>query len=255
MGDTNNNQNKEKMYEENYYSRMRFYDNTNMSLGFSFWKGMLKIYISQNTAAPGGFPKYDELVYIHMSPAKAKILANGITELLAEGDKSTKLYGVNTGSGEVQGLIACGNRNGRKYLVIGKVDPNGKAVDTQEFEFTSDYNFGLVFSNIEKMEFERNYYNNMDIESFRDLLEDYARSTNGAMGYAVADIARYETAKNNNKIMAIQDALGIEKKSSSSAPKGSSSNSFFNKPAGASSSTASTRGRSTSIDDLDDLDD
>ena len=51
------------------------FKNGDLSLGFAFWKGLLKVSISQAKQTYSG-TEYEELTYIHLSPLKAKLLSD-----------------------------------------------------------------------------------------------------------------------------------------------------------------------------------
>lgn len=263
MGDVNQ-QNRRDLNDQ-FYSRMKF-SSKNLSMGFGFWKGMLKISISEKAESNnGGFPQYNEVVYIHLSPTKARILKHEIKKFLAEpATVDTPPRGVNTGSSDVQGMIFIGNREDstpdipRRYMTIGKVDASGNIVDSCEFDFNSNYHFGVVFTNTSgQLQISKEYYDDLEIEQFVTFLDEYIWSANGSTGYFTTDLARYQTARIENKIDDIATAVGVEKKSSggqTNRSNGDFNKSFFASTGGADSRSNSNRGRSstTSFDEIED---
>lgn len=262
MGDVNNQQNKNQMYENNYFARTKFNNYAErLSVGFSFWKGMLKIAIAQDDSREGERSKYTELVYIHMSPFKAKLMAEAIGEFLKEPATSQKVYGINTGSSEVQGIIAVGNmpestdETPMRYLLIGKVDPSGHVTDSVKFIFNTNYHWYNKFTDFGSMKFEKVYDNALEVTTLKEILEDYQRSSNGAYAYSHVDIVRYDNKISNDKIADIQRALGIEKRSPNKNS-GSFQNSFFAQTGGGGeallgNNNSSRPSRGGSIDDLE----
>ena len=75
-GNSNSNNNSNKVYEGTYYSRLRLkQSDSSKTIGVSFRSGLL--IISINLAENGSF-KYEPTETIYLSPTKAKLLANQI---------------------------------------------------------------------------------------------------------------------------------------------------------------------------------
>lgn len=261
MGDVNNQQNRRSL-DDNYYSRTRITANQRV-VGFSFWKGMLKLSISERIDNQGSNPTFNELAYIHLSPTKARIFKEEIDKFMID---PSRPRGVNSGSSEIQGVIIIGAREGstpetpRYFLLIGKVDATGKFVDRCELDFNFNYHSGLVFNDIgDSVDFEKEYYDDLEVRQLKTMLEEYCWSCNGATGYFSADIARYETARMENKIDDMVASMGIERKSSRSNTGnngGGYNKSVFgmNPPSGNGSNGAahnSSRGSSYRIEDME----
>ena len=70
----------------------------------------------------------------------------------------------------------------------------------------------------------------------KNAIEDFSRTSNGAVGYAVADMARWDTHRMNKRIDQIFDKLGIERQNYSNGSNKGSNNFLDN----ASSSSRST---------------
>ena len=257
LGDNTNN--KKQNYEETYYSRMRFtnYEDKKM-LSFSFWKGFLKIAISDiRESATGAGIEYDEIGSIHLSPTKAHILKEQILQFRSLEDSATtnKSFGVDTGIGENKNFIAIGNKETsseddiQRTLFIGKVDINGNLLEGNQFNFNHKYHFGIEWKDLQAMEFDANYLDNTELDMFIVLLDQYISAMSGAIAYSVMDLGRFNNSRLNTKIELVMNKLGIETKSSKQA----SSESYFNKNGlGAASPENNNRARSqrTSIDDI-----
>lgn len=216
-----NNQNDRGLYEPNYYARLTFKNpDDGLTVGSAYWKGSLKLTINERK----NNDKPNELAYIHLSPMKASILAKCVADVIATDEDIIK--GVPTGAGETQGLITVGRENGAPFLVLGQVDKNGNMTQSQRFNFIQDYHFGLTFSSLSTMEFEKTYENNEELLQFQHLLEDFSRSANGAIGASVWGVARYETAKLNNMVYKLAEKMGVETGGNSSNS-GSANQSYF----------------------------
>ena len=217
------NQNKtNSLYEPSYYSRLRFtnYDDK-LALGFTFWKGALKISISESGSANEG--RNNELAYIHLSPIKARIFAESVQKII-EDPETFDIYGIDTGSGDTSGFIAIGRDMGKPYLFIARVNNKGGYESSQRFNFNFDKNHILKVNDLNKLSYQKEYDNSVELEMFRDALMDYSRSASGAIAASVHDIGRYEAAKINNIIRKVGESMGVSGKSNSSG----SGNSFFN---------------------------
>lgn len=254
LGDNNN---KKQNYENTFYSRTRFtnYDEKK-TLSFSFWKGLLKIAINEVKEAYSGV-EYNELASIHLSPNKAFILKNQLLELKSLKDSATtsNAFGVDAGAGEVKSFIAFGNlpestkEDIQRYLVIGKVQPDGTVVERSSFNFNHNYYFGIEWNNLEKMDCTTTYQNDVELDMLIIVLDEYIKAITGATAYSVMDMARFDYSRINTKIELVMNKLGIESKSSRQV----SSESYFNKNGlGADSPENTNRARSqrTSIEDI-----
>ena len=253
LGDGNNKNNGSKTnYENSYFSRIKFNNrDQKLSLGFSFWKGLLKVSISEEEVSSTGV-KYNEVASIHLSPMKAKLLHGILVNEIITGKKKQS-FGINTGMGETQSLITFGFENDDIYVTICKLSPEGVISDSVKFTFNSNYHYDITYNNFDKMDFVQNFRNMAEIEMFATVLDEYVKSVTGAVGYGVMDMIRFDMSRVNTKLDLVMESMGIERKSSYQ-PSGSASNSYFNKN-GAASSTNSNRGRSEhrSLEDMDDM--
>lgn len=220
------NQNSNEMYEANFYPRLKFRnDDDKLELRFSLWKGSLKIAISEKPT--GGSDKPKEYAYIHLSPTKAKIMSQLIKNV-KENPDDHQIYGINTGVGETRGLITISNGNdGVPYTVIGKVDSDGSFVQSQRYNFNTNYHYSLVIDDIQNLSFSKAYHDDTELDQLQHALEDFARHSNGMMAASVWDIGRYELNKMNKLTYKIAEKLGVETQKSGSSYNRGGSNSFF----------------------------
>lgn len=218
----NNTQNDKGLYEPNYYSRLQFKNpEQNLTIGFTYWKGSLKVVITERKNGQ----RPEEIAYIHLSPMKAYLLAGFVEKVIESGDDN--VYGVNTGVGETQGLITIGRENGAPYIIIASIDKDGNYTSSQRFDFIQNYHYGLTISNLQNMEFSKEYDDNAELNQFRHVLVDFARSANGALGASVWGVARYETAKQNNLLYRIGDKMGVIDKANGNSGGGNAGSSYF----------------------------
>ena len=232
--------------EPSYYSRIRITNPTdNIGLNFTFWKGLLKVSIVESGNAQEG--RSNELAYIHLSPTKARLMAQCVDKILSD-EKSSDIYGINTGIGEINGFMAISRDMGNPYLIIAKVGQNGYE-SSQRFNFNHDYDYFLQVSDLENLKYKKEYNNSIELKTFRDLLEDYARAASGAYGAAYYDIGRYETAKNSNMVRKIAEKVGVELYNGNNNYNGRNN---FSQPSGdASRMNNSSNKRYSNIDELD----
>lgn len=245
-GNYQNARGNQQQYEPTYYSRLRMNNpKDNLSLQFSYWKGMLKIYITEAGSAQEG--RANELASIYLSPTKARLMVNCIDKIIDD-EKSSDIYGINTGIGEVNGFMAISREAGVPYLIIAKVSQNGYE-SSQRFNFNHDYDYFLQVSDLENLKYKKEYNNSIELKTFRDLLEDYARAASGAYGAAYYDIGRYEAAKNSNMVRKIAEKVGVELYNGNNNYNGRNN---FSQPSGdASRMNNSSNKRYSNIDELD----
>ena len=255
LGDNNKKQN----YENTFYSRLKFtnYDEKKM-LSFSYWKGFLKIAISNIKESAMGI-EYEELSVLHLSPIKAQILKEQLFTFrnMKDSETTNKSFGIDTGIGETKNFIAIGNTDSSKKddiqrtLLIGKVDVNGNLLEGNSFNFNHQYHFGIEWTDVKSMKCTTTYHDNIELDLFITVLDEYVKAMTGAIAYSVMDMGRFDNSRINTKIELVMNKLGIESKSSKQA----SSESYFNKNglgSGAASPENTNRARSqrTSIEDI-----
>jgi len=220
-----NNQNQNSMWEASYYSRLRIKNpEENLSLSFTFWKGTLKVSIVEAGSAQEG--RNNELAYIHLSPTKARILAEGV-DRIAKDPETKDVFGVDTGTGDTRGFIAIGRNMGKPFLFIAKVNSKGQYESSQRFDFNTDYNYLLKVFDVSELKCQKEYMNGIELQQFSDLLNDYARYASGAAGAAYYDIGRYEAAKLSNMVRRVAEKTGAIDTNYRGGG-GKSNNSFFN---------------------------
>lgn len=230
IADSNNNgTNNGKLFESTYYSRLRIKNpESKLTLTPSFRSGLLVLDISEQKE---GF-KYDSLINICLSPTKAKLFAGEIDKFkeyynsgnIIEG----KAFGVNAGMGDKVSYIGI-HADTQKiiYITIGKIDGSGNIIDQVTTSFNRDYHFALEWDNIENMDVAKSYNNDIELEQLYELLKDFGRHMNGAIGYSTIDLGRYDTARILKKMDPIFDKLGIERLNNGNGNNYSRGNNFL----------------------------
>ena len=209
-----NNQNSNKVYEPNYYSRLKIKNSEDkLVLSAKFSQGLLYLDISEIS---DNF-KTDQVELICLSPTKAFLLASEIKNFInyisnTDDIDICKAFGVNGGMGEKVSYIGFHATKDKEILItIGKFDNEGRIIQSHTMHLNKDYNYSLQWSDIDNNRISKNYNNMVEITQILYLLEDFARCMNGAFGYSTLDLNRYEASKNNNNFKLIFDKLGIER--------------------------------------------
>lgn len=247
FNNSNNNGNQQgnnKLYDSTFYSRLRFRGKDN-SISISYRAGLmcLELYTVEATTY-----KVNPIGNVWLSPIKASMLATEIKKFkeYLQSDKIDEkvAFGVNAGMGEKVSYIGFHTNKDKDVIItIGKFDDNGQIIESHDFNFVKDYNYSLEWTDINKMQIEKVYYNYIELDMIHNAIADFGRSMSGASAYAGLDLNRYEQARILRKMDPIYDKLGIDRKFGGNS-NGGGTNNFLNN---ASSS------RSTSIDEVEDL--
>ena len=249
IGDnTNSSNNNGKLYENTYYSRLKFKNSDNkLSLTPYFKSGLLVFELNE---LKEGF-KYDAVINVFLSPTKAKLFAEEIRKFkeyyLAGNIIPGKAYGVNAGMNDKVSFIGIHADTDKNILVtIGKFDGNGTITELCTTSLNIDYHFALEWENIERNDVSKAYNDLLELDQMIELCEDFGRHMNGAIAYSVADLTRFDTARIIKKMDPIFDKLGIERKVYNSNGSSNRGNSFLENSGRATSNH-------TSFDNMDDL--
>lgn len=254
-GTTNNgSSNSGKIYDNTYFSRQRF-RNTNISTALStkFNGGLLKLEISN---IKDGF-NYEPVIEISISPTKALMLCDEIKKF-KEYIKGKKIeenvaFGINAGMNEKISYIGLhSNENKDIFLTIGKFDGSGAIVESATYTMNKDYHFSLEWKDIAANDLDKVYHDNVELDQFETMIEDFAHYMNGALAYSVWDIGKYDTSRILRKMDPIFDKLGIERLSGNKSNRSFGTNNYLNN---ASKSSNHTSYDSLIPDDIPDMDD
>ena len=241
LGDDNKNGNKGN-YENEFFSPTKLVNyNEKMSIGFSFWKRMLKITISKINEGDSS-DKYDKLAYVHLTPDKASMLLEALKKARETPDVT---FGVDSGMSETKNVSAFTNTDKGMIFTIAKVDLNGKITDQFDYLFDKESAYTLSWKDFQSMDFERTPLPENEIDRFALVLEQFVVSMTGAVPYGVCDMNRFDNSRINTKLNKICEKMGIEFKGGKGGY--SSSNSYFSRNGGGAKS------ESTTMDDIDDM--
>lgn len=228
MGDIGNNSNAQQ-YGTTYYTRFNLKtEDGKLKLSPSFKNGLMNINISKNK----GDYNYESVTYITLSPTKASILASQLEQFLKDyvsgKAKDGVAYGVDTGFKDIRPIICATLIGGNPVITIGKVTPDGRIDQRTDFPINTKYHYGLNWKNLDKMEVEKTYYNDIEIIQLIALLKEFAKQAFGAGAAATCEMMRIDPKVFSDTIAAAADKFGIEIKRSSGRSS-STGNSFFNK--------------------------
>jgi len=244
-----NSNNTEKDYRPTVYGGYSFANPAAASgasrIAITYWKGLMKLHIQpKDENNSQNFVKYDDKNgnYAFVTPAKAKLLVDGIDKLI-NGDFSS--YGV-TVSNDTR-LITITKKGDAYLLVIGNASPSGiEGIVT--YEFSTGFYKGVT-----NFDLDTNTFSTEDMDAAFELrmlqtnLYEFYKASCSATAYSVVDAMYFSSSKHTYETLNnIASKLGV-----TTGGKASKSNaSFFNmNPSGGSNS-----GRASSApEEIDDV--
>jgi len=129
------------------------------------------------------------------------------------------------------GLVSISN--GKEFgvlnpcLVIRKVNETTGAVESSYvYEFKTKFHYGIRNFDEKTSEFDIVYYENIELDQLKTLLEQYYTAMTYATAYSVIDSSKFENSRVNTKLGLIAAKLGVEFKGGKGSE--SSGKSFFN---------------------------
>lgn len=222
----------------------------------SFQLGMLKLSIFPKMKNSGtDYDKYDKDngVAIYLTHTKAKLLLDDAREFYNNPDMATSV-GVDSGTGENQGLIQFSN--GAEFgvthpcLVIRRLIANADGASITSsfaYEFKTQTHYTIRNFDTNTMNFDKIYHDDLEIEQFFTLLEQYVLAQTNAIAFTVKEQLNYNYNKLNEKVDSVLEHLGVEVKNNSNNSNNKNSVSIFgNKDSGRQFSTKT-------IDDIDNM--
>lgn len=248
-----------KGYSVNVYSDYSFanpnskVDQTRLSSTFCL--GLLKLEIApkeQNSDKP--YPTYDSKagVAVYLSHTKALILLEEMEAMEADPSIATSV-GVDSGSGEKQGIIQISNGaefgTTNRCVIIRKIgiDSNGGGYVSASFATElkeDDYHYSIRNFNADNpTEFDKIFHNDIEWTQLKTLLRQFVIAQTNAVAYSVMEQMKYNNSRVNTKLDLIMEKNGIEKKSYG----GNYNNSSIFQNGGSNNS------KQSSIDDINDL--
>jgi len=246
LGNYNNNSNEKKNYSPTVYSSYGMGNpesTVDASLfSASFWNNMIKLSISPRKKTDDTTVKYDtdNAIAIYLAHTKANIFYQEICKFQENPD----LY-ENQGVASGEGLISISN--GKEYgincpcIIIRKIDgETGACKSSYAYQIKQDYHYGIRNFDQKTNDFDKVFYNSIEIEELKILLKTYYESMSGAAAYSVIDNLKYDFSRVNTKLELIGDKVGVDfTRKGGNAGNGKSSSSIFNtkEPRNFSSST------------------
>lgn len=259
LGDTYNNNKYDKKVniDPTVYSAYKMSNTEGIDpsqLNISFWNSTLKITISPKKNTPNGEIAYDHdnNAVIYLSHTKARILAE---EIIAFKNGKINNVSVDTPKGIIS--ISNGKEFGVNsiFLVIRTFDTeNNKVSSSYAYEFRKGYHYGIRNFNEENLsDFEKVYYDELELDQFLTLLTEYYKAMTGAVAFTVIDQFKYNNSRVQTKLDSIAMKLGIEWNGGGNKSGGNRSSFFSNKePQG---SSAFKTGSISDLEGLEEFDD
>lgn len=197
------------------------------ALSFSFFRNLLKIQISPKLTNPSGDRMWDHenAANVYLTHTKARMLRDQIDLVL-----SGKAFngGVNSGADSLISFSNGKEVNTTNYcLIIRKIDQStGAVTSTYVYEFKTDYHYAISDFDAASANYEKIFFNSLEIEQFKDLLEQYYLAMTNSTAYSVINNMRFDMSRINTKLNDIAEANGITYEN-----KGYKNNSsYFNRP-------------------------
>lgn len=252
LGDTyNNNKNDRKVNNDpTVYSNYKFSNINSIdpsSLSITFWSNTMKLTIApkKNTTNGDISFDYDNATSAYLTHTKARILAEEIRAFM-EG----KINSVSVDTSRNLISISNGKEFGVNslFLVIRTFDQTNNTVSSSyAYEFKKQYHYAIRNFDEKNIDnFEKTYYDDLEIEQFLTLLEEYYKAMTGAIAFTVVDQQKYNNSRINTKLDSIANKLGIDW-NTGNKNNGGNSGAFFSNREPQSTSTF----RSGSIEDLE----
>lgn len=250
----NNSNNNTKQYIQEHYS---IYNMSNVNspldpskLSYGFWAGKLKISISplKKTNDNSIAFDYENNISVYVTHTKAYILSTMIKEWIK--DKSYAFnVSIDTGS---NGMVTLSD--GVEYgltipcVVLKNVDENGETKSSFVYTIKDNYHYGIKNYNDKTKDYERVYFDDLEIMQLIQVLDSYVESATGAQAAFIAEELKYDFSRLNTKSNLICEKLGIQSKDDKGNYSKKPSSSFFSK----STDNNSVPVKNSSINDLDD---
>lgn len=215
LGDTYNNNQSDKKgnIDPTVYSPYKFTNTEGIdpsALSITFWGSTMKVSISpkKNTANGEVAFNYDDGISIYLTHTKARLFAEEIKAFM---NGKIENAGVDTNKGFIS--ISNGKEFGTNgiFLVIRSFDQNNNTVSSSyAYEFKKQYHYSIRNFKEKTIEFEKTFYDVIEIDQFVTLLEEYYKAMTGAVAFTVIDQSKYNFSRINTKLDSIANNLGIE---------------------------------------------
>lgn len=235
LGDTynNNKYDRKANNDPTVYSPYRFSNTDGIDpsqLSISFWNSTLKVAISPRKNTSNGEPAYDHdnAASIYLSHTKARILAE---EIIAFKKGKINNVSVDTPKGVIS--ISNGKEFGvnSTFVVIRTFDLENNTVSSSyAYEFKKGFHYGIRnFDEKNLNDFEKIFYDEMELDQFLTVLTEYYKAMTGAMAFTVIDQMKYNNSRTQTKLDSIAMKLGIDWSNGGGSSRGGNSSFFSNK--------------------------
>lgn len=217
LGNYNSNKNEKKNYSPMVYSGYGMANPESTvdpsKLSASFWNNMLKLSISprKQTNDPSIIAyDNDNSIAIYLTHTKANMLYQEICKF----EENPDLY-QNQGVASGEGLIYISN--GKEFgvncpcIVIKKIDSaTGECKSSYAYQVKKDYHYSIRNYDQTSNEFDKVFYNSIEIDEIKILLKSYYEAMTAAIAYSVIDNAKYDFSRVNTKIELIGEKVGVD---------------------------------------------
>lgn len=255
LGDTyggNTDSNKKEFKSPEVYSGFNTSNENGIdpsALSYSFWKGFLKIAIAPLLKNPTDKQKWDHknAACVYLTHTHARVLKKMALSVL-EG----KMF---NGGVIAQGTnlitLSDGKEVGAKgpCLIIRCVQQDGTISGTYVYEFNRD-NYGIVNFKADSSDFDREFYENVEIDEFIEILDEFSEQMSKATAYTVIEEMKYDNSRLNTKIGLIAEALGVEFIGGRGKGGSKSNSSYFDSGNSDSSPSKRSSARQSTLDDI-----
>lgn len=260
MGFNTYNNNQQKQPEYSLFSNYRMNNAESKidatCISFKYWKSSLCIGIfpRKNTGNDEIAFDMDNGITIYLSHTKARILKNELINFLND---PVKYNGSGVPSGQAVITISNGNEYGKNtpVITIRKVDATGNVTASFAYEFKTNYYYSIHKYIGDNFDTDYESYNNIEIEQFITVLDEYIKASTNAIAFSVMDQRKYSLNRIEGKIDAMAEKLGVEiqRNNSYGNNKNYNTNSYFssNKSETSYDNKSSDIYEDVSIDDLE----
>ena len=225
---------------------------------FSFWNGLLKVTIAPKQQATGtnGGEEYDTFDWkngttVYLSYMKANLL---LQEIKAFREGKLTNAGVPTGRTSTNLIYISNGKefgNDTTCIVIVGINENGGAESTAVYEFKKQFNYAIRNYDSKAIKFEKQYYDEIELDSICTLLDEFYRAMSGAIAYSVIDANSRNDYRVKCSLEAIAGKLGVDLGygKSNYAQNNKPASNFFNNNTGGSKSDTTNFNNAT-LDDI-----
>lgn len=223
-------------------------------LEVTYWKGLISFSILPKKQRNAGeeFDSYDKdaSISIYLNAGKSRILSNEINMMRKTG--SVDSVAVCNGKGNTEIVFTDGKQLGlsNAAIIIRNVDENGNEINSLGYEFSKSKTqyFSIRNVNFQSTDMDMYYHDDIEIDMFLSILEEYAKSASYAIAASVHDGCFYTLNNIQSDIGLLLDHNGINNgRRKGSKPGTNSQSSFFNRNAASNAATPSSSSRSSNV--------